>query len=81
METGENRQSALSSNTTWAWDTKKIRYALLAITDWDAVRLTSRYFVLPTHEHGHHCSVVGIAILREKAMLCQWHSHVFGQVD
>ena len=35
--------------------------------------------VLTTGQTSHHCSVVGIAILREKAMLCQWHSHVFGQ--
>jgi len=24
----------------------------------------------PLHKHRHHCSVVGIAILRAKAMLC-----------
>ena len=29
----------------------------------------------PLHKHGHHCSTVGIVILRERDMLCQEHSH------
>ena len=45
----------------------------------DIFRLIRAYS--PLDEHGHHCSVVGIHISREKAMLCQGCSHTFKRVD
>jgi len=45
------------------------------------VRESQDAMLLTTRKHWHHCSAVGIAILRGKAMLCQGHSYVFGRVD